>query len=198
MGQAARGHYAPRVPKLQAGTYVLGPDDGKLSVRTKRTGAAAKAGHNLLLRVTSWEARLALGAGAADTSLELDVDGSSLRVLEGTGGMQALGDDDKANIEQTIDEEVLKRDAITFRSTEVQPTHDGNVLSVRGDLTLLGRSHPLAFDVVVAEGGTLFAAAVVKQSDWGMKPYSALFGALRVVDEVEVEVEAHLPAPQSL
>ncbi len=177
---------------------MLGPDHGTLSVRTKRTGAAAKAGHNLLLRVTSWEARLELGAGATDTSLELDVDATSLRVLEGTGGMQALGDDDKANIEQTIDEEVLKRNAITFRSTEVQPARDGSGLSVQGNLTLLGRSHPLAFDVVVGEGGALFAVAVVKQSDWGMKPYSALFGALKVVDEVEVEVEVQLPAPQSL
>ena len=31
--------------------------------------------------------------------------------------MQALGDDDKANIHQTIDDEVLKRRDITFRST---------------------------------------------------------------------------------
>jgi hypothetical protein len=160
-----------------------------------RTGAAAKAGHNLLLRVTSWEARLALGAEATDTSLELDVDAGSLRVLEGTGGMQALGDDDKANIEKTIDDEVLKRKAITFRSTEVQPAAAGGGLSVQGDLTLLGRSHPLAFDVAVADDGTLSAVAVVKQTDWGMKPYSALFGALKVVDEVEVEVEVHLPAP---
>jgi polyisoprenoid-binding protein YceI len=174
---------------------VLGPGDGTLSVRTKRTGAAAKAGHNLVLRVTSWEARLALGAEATDTSLELDVDAASLRVLEGTGGMQALGDDDKANIEKTIDDEVLKRKAITFRSTEVQSAADGAGLSVQGDLTLLGRSHPLAFEVAVAEGGTLSAVAVVKQTDWGMKPYSALFGALKVVDEVEVEVEVHLPAP---
>jgi polyisoprenoid-binding protein YceI len=177
---------------------VLGPGDGTLSVRTKRTGAAAKAGHNLLLRVTSWEARLALGAEATDTSLELEVDPGSLRVLEGTGGMQALGEDDKANIEKTIDDEVLKRKAITFRSTEVQPAAGGGGLSVQGDLTLLGRSHPLAFAVAVAEGGTLSAVAVVKQTDWGMKPYSALFGALKVVDEVEVEVEVHLPAPQSL
>jgi polyisoprenoid-binding protein YceI len=177
---------------------VLGPGDGTLSVRTKRTGAAAKAGHNLLLRVTSWEARLALGSDPADTSVELDVDAGSLRVLEGTGGMQALGDDDKANIEKTIDREVLKRKAITFRSSEVQPATGSGGLSVRGDLTLLGRSHPLAFDVAVAEGGALSAVAVVKQSDWGMKPYSTLFGALKVVDEVEVEIEVHLPAPQSL
>jgi hypothetical protein len=174
---------------------VLGPGDGTLSVRTKRAGAAAKAGHNLLLRVTSWEARLALGT---DTSVELDVDATSLRVLEGTGGMQALGDDEKANIEKTIDDEVLKRKAITFRSSEVQPAAGGSGLSVRGDLMLLGTSHPLAFDVAVAEGGALSAVAVVKQTDWGMKPYSALFGALKVVDEVEVEIEVHLPAPQSL
>jgi hypothetical protein len=30
-----------------------------------------------------------------------------------------------------------------------------------------------------------------------MKPYSGLFGALKVVDEVEVGIEATLPAPQS-
>ena len=50
----------------------------------------------------------------------LDADASSLRVREGTGGMQALGDDDKANIQQTIDDEVLQRQRIAFRSTAVQ------------------------------------------------------------------------------
>ena len=60
---------------------------------------------------------------------------------------------------------------------------------MQGDLTLLGTTHPLAFDVEVGDGGTLTAVAVVKQTDWGMKPYSALFGALKVVDEVEVEID---------
>ncbi len=35
--------------------------------------------------------------------------------------------------------------------------------------------------------------AVVKQTEWGMKPYSALFGALKVADEVRVEIDAALP-----
>ena len=69
---------------------------------------------------------------------------------------------------------------------------------MQGDLTLLGTTRPLAFDVTVGDDGTLTAVAVVKQSDWGMKPYSALFGALKVVDEVEVEIDVHLPDPQSL
>ena len=37
---------------LQAGTYRLGPEDGTLRVRTGRSGAAAKAGHDLLIEVT--------------------------------------------------------------------------------------------------------------------------------------------------
>jgi hypothetical protein len=104
--------------------------------------------------------------------------------------MQALGDDDKANIEQTIDDEVLQRLAIGFRSTSVEvAAHDGR-LSVSGDLTLMGTTHPIAFDVAVDAHGMLHGTAVVKQTDWGMRPYSALFGALKVADEVEVEVDA--------
>jgi hypothetical protein len=193
-----REHYAPRVSELQAGTSVLGPADGTLSVRTRRTGAAAKAGHNLLFHVGSWKATLEIAAGIAGSSLALDVDGSSLHVVEGTGGMQALGDDDKANIEQTVDEEVLKRQDITFRSTQVARAADGSGFSVQGDLTLLGTTRPLSFDVAVGEDGALTAVAVVKQTDWGMKPYSALFGALKVVDEVEVAIDVHVPILQSL
>jgi polyisoprenoid-binding protein YceI len=182
---------------IQTGTYRLGPADGTLSVRTKRTGAAAKAGHNLLLHVTAWEATLAIAADPAESSLELTADGASLRVIEGTGGMQALGDDDKANIEQTIDDEVLKAQSVTFRSRVVQSAADGAGLAVQGDLSLLGATRPLAFDVAVSADGALTCVAVVKQTDWGMKPYSALFGTLKVVDEVEVSLDARLPA-QSL
>ena len=41
---------------IQAGRYRLGRDNATLSVLTERAGAAAKAGHDLVIRVTSWEA----------------------------------------------------------------------------------------------------------------------------------------------
>jgi hypothetical protein len=176
-------------------TYRLGPEHGTLSVRTKRTGAAAKAGHNLLIHVTSWQATIELGGS---TSVVLEADGRSLRVREGSGGMQALQDEDKANIEQTIDDEVLEGQSITFRSTAVEPAGGAAGLTVHGELTLLGATRPLTFDLDVTAEGDLRAVAVVKQTDWGMKPYSGLFGALKVVDEVEVGIEATLPPPQSL
>jgi polyisoprenoid-binding protein YceI len=66
-------------------------------------------------------------------------------------------------------------------------------LQVEGELTLHGATRPLTFEVVVGDDGTLTADAVIKQTDYGMKPYSTLFGALKVVDEVAIEIEARLP-----
>ena len=104
--------------------------------------------------------------------------------------MQPLGRDDKASIETTIDDEVLKRQAIEFRSTGVQAAA-GSRLSVRGELTLVGETRPIAFELVVGDG-TLSSRIVVNQTDWGITPYSTLFGALKVADEVEVELDASL------
>ena len=104
--------------------------------------------------------------------------------------MQALGDDDKASIEQTIDDDVLQRQGIEFRSTAVQTTADGSRISVQGELTLVGKAGPIAIDLTVGDGGKLSGSAVVKQTDWGITPYSALFGALKVADEVEVVIDA--------
>ena len=171
---------------LPAGTHSLGPENSTLSVRTARTGAAAKAGHDLLIDVTAWQATLEVGDDPAQTSIVLDADAASLRVREGTGGIQALGDDDKASIQQTIDDEVLKRQAIEFRSTAVLAAADGSRIGVEGELTLVGKACPIAFDLTVGDDGKLSGSAVIKQTDWGIKPYSTLFGALKVVDEVEV------------
>ena len=175
-----------------AGKYRLGPEKATLSLRTKRTGAAAKAGHDLLMHVTSWGATLEIGEDPAESSLALDVDATSLRVQEGHGGAQALGDADKASIHESIDEDVLRRQDIMLRSTKVESEGGSGRLSVQGDLTIVGETHPITFDLEIADDGTLGAGAVVTQSAWGMKPYSILFGALKVADDVEVGLEGRL------
>jgi hypothetical protein len=155
----------------------LGPDNATLSVHTKRGGAAAKAGHDLELHVTAWEATLDRDAGTA----ELTADATSLRVVKGEGGMQKLGDEDKENIVKTIDDEVLKKRNIAFRSEDF----DGG----RGELTLGDRTEPIAFDLCV-DGDAVSASATVTQTRWGMKPFSALFGTLKVLDDVEVRLQS--------
>ena len=179
---------------INPGTHKIGPDNGTLSVRTERTGAAAKAGHNLLIHVDNWDATLTIAEDPAQSTLALNADADSLRVVDGTGGAKSLGEDDKKNIKKSIDDDVLKRQGIEFRSTSVQPGDSGK-LTVQGDLTLVGKTSPITFDLVVGDDGNVSGTAVVKQTDWGMKPYSALFGALKVVDEVTVAIEeCSLPA----
>jgi polyisoprenoid-binding protein YceI len=177
---------------IPPGRYTLGPEDATLTVRTGKAGAASKAGHNLRIEVTSWRATLDVGVEPAQTELALTADARSLRVREGTGGMQTLGDEEKASIEQTIDDEVLGGSAIEFRSRRVAPRADG-ALSVEGDLDLAGSSRPVAFELSAADG-RLTGRARIRQTDWGIKPYSALFGTLKVVDEVDVEIDGTLPA----
>ena len=167
--------------------HTLGPDQATLTVRTGKGGAAAIAGHNLLMEVTSWSATLSLGD---EPALTLTADPRSFKVLEGTGGIQSLGDDDKANIEQTIDDEVLKGGTLEFRSTGIEQA-DGR-LRIEGDLNLLGEHRPLTFDLTVIDDGRIAGEATLKQSDWGIKPYSALFGTLKVADELKVTVDGRL------
>lgn len=161
-------------------------------MRTERAGAAAKAGHDLLIHVTAWEATLVVADDPGATSMELAADATSLRVKEGTGGIQALGDEEVASIHQTIDDEVLKRQDISFRSTGVQV--DGDTLRAQGDLTIVGKTQPVEFDLVSGDGDELSGSAVVTQTAFGIKPYSALFGALKVKDDVQVVLEGHLEA----
>jgi hypothetical protein len=162
---------------IQPGAHTFGPDNATLRVKTGRSGAAAKAGHDLVLEVTSWEATLDVG--------------DSLKVVEGKGGMQALDDDGKADILKSIDKDVLKKKAIQFRSTSVDQRDGG--LAVDGELELAGKTAPVQFEVRVGDDGALSGSAKVKQTNWGMKPYSALFGALKVNDEVEVVIDGKVP-----
>jgi len=165
----------------------FGHDNASLTVRTARQGAAAKAGHDLLIEVGAWDATLDLDGQPA---LTLNADSRSLLVLEGTGGIKALTDDDRADIAKTINEEVLKGCAIEFRSSEVQRTPGG--LAVRGELTLRGKRSPATFELAIGDDGHLTGSTTVTQTQFGMKPYRALFGALKLADEVQVAIDGRL------
>jgi polyisoprenoid-binding protein YceI len=102
-----------------------------------------------------------------------------------------LSDDDKAGITMTIKDEVLKGQPIAFRSTQVGSAAEGR-LSVQGDLELAGGSRPVSFELELAADGRVRGSAIVTQTRWGMKPYSALFGTLKVADDVEVSIDATL------
>lgn len=176
---------------IAPGAYRLGPDTGTLSVRTGRAGAIAKVGHDLRLEVGAWEASAEIGTEPDACALALTADSRSLTVREGTGGMKALDDEDRANIAQTIDDEVLRGTPISFRSRSVSASETGR-LRAEGELELWGSARPVSFELSLTDDGALSGEALITQSDWGVKPYTALFGTLKVADEVKILIDARL------
>jgi polyisoprenoid-binding protein YceI len=174
------------------GHFTLGPDDATLLIKTGRTGAMAKMGHDLDIRVNRWSAELELDGNGTASSLTLQADSTSLEVLGATGDPGALKDSDKAKIAKGVNDHVFKGQPITFASREVRDDGSGT-LTVSGDLTLVGTTGPVSFTVTVAEDGTLGGRATVVQTAFGITPYSAMMGALKVEDEVGLVVEGRLP-----
>ncbi|MEV0197341.1 YceI family protein [Nonomuraea sp. NPDC050691] len=182
---------------ITAGGYTSGPETGRLVVRTTRAGFGAKAGHDLTIAVTRWRADATIDpADPAGSSVTVEVDAGSLEVREGTGGVKPLTDADREEIGKIIREKVLhgeRHPVITFRSSRVAGTAES--FQVEGDLTMVGATQPVALHGSLTEGRVNGSAAVV-QSRWGIRPYSAFFGALKVGDEVEIRFDLALVPKQ--
>lgn len=179
---------------LREGVYQLGPEPGRLLIKTGRTGLGARAGHDLVIEATDWNGRvIANPRRPAQSSVSVEVDVASLEVREGTGGVKPLTDSDRAEIKRNIREKILhttQHPTITFRSASVGGTQDA--LTIAGELTIMGATHPITVYGTVGDDGRLRATATVQQSHWGIKPYSAFFGTLKLADDVAIEVDAQL------
>ena len=95
-------------------------------------------------------------------------------------------------IGKNIDAKILGSQPIQFRSSGVRPADDGGRLRVEGALLMAGSTEPLTVNLSVKDGGAISGTIPLRQSDWGIKPYRGLMGALKVRDEIEVVIEANL------
>jgi hypothetical protein len=177
---------------FRAGRHKVGRDDGTLQVRTYREGFAQKVGHDLIIDVGQWEATAEIREDGTLSAVRLDADPGSLQVHDGLHGIKPLTEKDRGDIRKTIDEKILGGRPIVFRSTAVEP---GNgALTVRGELELAGTRRPASFELTEATDGHLRGTLPVTQSDWGIKPYRGMMGALKVRDTIEVILDVPLPS----
>jgi polyisoprenoid-binding protein YceI len=179
---------------LREGAYRLGPQSGRLRVLTGRTGLGARAGHDLVIEVTSWNCQVTVNhADPAQSSVTVEVDVDSFEVREGTGGVKPLTDSDRSEIRRTIRAKILRTSqhpTITFRSMSVSGSPEA--LTIDGELTIMGITSPTTVQAAVSHAGDVRGSATVAQSSWGIKPYSAFLGALRLADEVAIELDGTL------
>jgi len=171
---------------LQAGRYTLA---GRITLRTSRDGLAAQAGHDLTIDVGRWSGELLIGADLAPASLDARLELSSLVVRAGTGGVKPLTDRDKREILATT-RKVLSIDQhpeASFAASGFSRDADGGTID--GTLTLAGQSGPLRLAVRENGPDRYLATTTVRQTSFGIKPYSGFLGALRVSDAVEIEAD---------
>ena len=173
--------------------WTFGPsDDAVLEIQTGVTGKAAKMGHRLTIAVTRWRA-VVEWSGDEPGSLELTADVDSIDVVDGQGGITPLLGPEKMvarlNALKTFDAKRFPH--ITFRASDITATDDGFRLD--GTLEIHGetRDHTVQLQVTAeAQTWRLSSESVVRQSDFGIKPYSQMLGAMKVVDEVSVAFSA--------
>ncbi len=181
------------------GNFRLGPDAGRVVVKTGRAGLAAKAGHDLTIEVTRWSARVEVpaeedgGLTAATVSAELDL--GSLEVREGKGGAKPLTDGDRAQIKKQM-EGILGGAAAAFASSRIVAAGASGG-AVEGTVTLNGKTQPARLQVTTPGPGRYRGAATLLQTEFGIKPYTGFFGALKLRDEVGVEFEVDLAKAES-
>jgi len=179
-----------------AGRHRLGPDRGRILLCTFRDGLAAQAGHDLTIEATRWSGELGVNDELSPAGLEVRVDLGALVVREGTGGVKPLTDRDRREIAVTM-RKVLgagQHPEAVFAADKFRPDADGGG-EISGTLTLRGQVRPLRLQVKQTGTGRYHAETQVVQSNYGIKPYTAFLGALRVRDAVDVAVELDLSDP---
>jgi hypothetical protein len=183
---------------VHPGRHGLGPHRGRLILRTFRDGLAAQAGHDLTIEATRWSGWLDVDADGNPTGLGVAIDMGALVVRDGIGGLKPLTDRDRREIAVTA-RKVLGADRHPEAkfAAEAFVWRDRDAATVRGTLTLRGVARPVAVHVTETGAQRYHADATVVQSDYGIKPYTAFLGALRVRDAVDIAADIDLSEQES-
>jgi len=165
----------------QAQVRAIDIQKSTMTVRVSKAGLLSFAGHD-------HEIRAPLAEGQVDDSraVSLRVDARQLQVMD-----KEISDKDRAEIQHTmLGPEVLDSQQfpeIRFRSTAVAAAGPER-WTVHGDLTLHGQTHAIVLQAS-GEPGHYRGSVTLKQKDFGIKPYSAAGGTVKVKNEVEIVFE---------
>jgi polyisoprenoid-binding protein YceI len=155
-----------------------------LTIHVGKTGVFSGLGHE-------HEVRAPIHSGTADAgahpSVQVHVDARELRVIG-----KDEPEKDRAEVQKTmLGPEVLdseRHQEIVFKSTRAEAGAEGR-WTLYGNLTLRGQTRPVTVQVTLKDGRYI-GAAIVKQTDFGIKPPGK--AGVRAKDEVKIEFDVRL------
>jgi len=153
-----------------------------------KDGLLAKLAHDLKLQIE----RFSIEVDETTHQIKATFDPSSIQVVcarvDGRDDPSTLGKGDKKKIYDNATKDVLqtrKYPEARFDSTNVVERGEG--FAVEGTLQLHGKSRSIQTSVR-AEGDRWLAELKIHQPDFGIKPFSAALGALKVKPDVLVRI----------
>lgn len=166
----------------------LDASSARCIVLTYKEGLLSAVAHDLKLEVT----RFMLDIDDAMQSVAATFEASSLRVLcavkDGIDAPSTLSEKDKRDIQDNIAKDVLdvrKHGHIRFNSTKVD--REGEGFRVKGRLEIKGKSRELSC-LVRSIGPDWVCEVTLHQPDFGIKPFSAMLGAMKIKPDVDVRL----------
>lgn len=171
-------------------TYSIDPKLSKIEIQVAKDGFLKAFGHDHLVSAGKFSGEIQFDSEKLGESLvNFAVETASLKVID-----PGESEKDRNEVQATmLGEQVLdatKYPQIKFSSTSVKAGSSASQLVVEGTLALHGTPKPLTVPVrfQVTGDGTLVADTEVSvlQSDFGITPYKAVGGTVRVKDKLKL------------
>jgi polyisoprenoid-binding protein YceI len=189
-------HYAVESTIMPEGTtvrYIIETKGSTFTVKAFATGLLSALGHNPTIALPDFEGEIFLNPVAVEqSSLRMVIHSASLTVTDD------ISEKDREEINRRMHEEVLEADSypdVVYECSRGSASQTGEGqywVALNGELTLRGvkRSQPVSARVSL-NGNTLRAAGEfsVRQSDYEIRPVSALGGAVKLKDEIKLSFD---------
>ncbi|MGB1016040.1 MAG: YceI family protein [Nannocystaceae bacterium] len=156
-----------------------------IQVFTFKDGLLARLAHDLRLSLAGFEIDVTGDTVQARMWPEsLQVDGV---MRNGQLRADELSVNDRAKIQANIRQDVLSTRKYPEIRVLAKVQAAGSGWKMDGQLELCGRQQPLSL-VLQVHGNRLVGQCEIRPSRWGIKPYKALAGAIKLQDRVRIEV----------
>src|SRR6201998_946701 len=166
---------------LVGGDRTIDTEHSSLKIHVGKAGLFFAAGHD------HWVTAPFAEGSFNDSDLPqvgFTVDARKLTLVEDN----KLSAEQQAEIQHTMHAKVLESESyplISFHSTKIEKAGVKYWL-VTGELTLRGQSRPVRAEVHYAEGACT-GHSTIKQTDFGINPISVAGGAVKVINELEIQ-----------
>jgi polyisoprenoid-binding protein YceI len=167
----------------------VSPERSLVTIEVRRAGSLARFGHDHVVASRDLRGYVAPDEGRADLYVPLErltVDEPALR--QAAGFATTPSEDDIAGTRGNMLDKVLEADRFPFARIRVSGTGAGaGTMGV--EITLHGTTRALEAPVQVDRRGDeidVSGRLALDQSDFGIKPFSILGGAVQVQDRIEL------------